>query len=199
MGGGAVPPGRAAQEVHDEHLHFAFPTCSNLLAPSLTCLVLRVRRRRAAVLWCRVVVLDCAPLSSFVSTASSTPEPPLLFALQTTASPPLPAPLRPLPPPNLLHSLASAVLVHCELEALPATLLVSYASPHFIVESLLAYRALQPLLVGSSPVRPVGSRDAAAAWKETVHGLSRQRGGTAKGIGGAASSLLHGPSPDLFV
>ena len=153
----------------------------------------------------RVLVLDCASLSSFVSLTSSNPSPPLFFALQTSASPPLPPSLPSLPPPNLLHSLAAAVLIHCELSSIPCTHFTSYASPHFLTESFEAFTELQPLLGEDVRlVRPSrGSREWERVWRETVQGLKgsggEKRGGAVQRTGGAASSLLQGANSDLFM
>jgi hypothetical protein len=151
----------------------------------------------------RVLVLDTCPLSSFISTdpSSAVPCPPLLFALQTSVSPPLPSSLSPLPPPNLLHSLSSALLIHCELSSIPSTLLVSFVSPHFTGESIAAFHALQAVMTSGVKVAKRGEREYEKDWNEVVMGIrkSNKKGGIQPGVGGASAHWLNGVNPDLFL
>ena len=146
----------------------------------------------------RLLILDTAPLSSYVSSSSSPASPPLVHALRSSDAPPLPPTTSPLPPPHLLHSLAAALLVHCELSAIPATLLVSYASPHFIADSIEAFLAVQPLLPANALLPTRSAREYERGWEEVAHSV-KTAGRNRVGQGSGASSLLHGPNPDLFL
>ena len=147
----------------------------------------------------RLLILDTAPLSSYVSSSSPpTASPPLVHALRSSDAPPLPPTTSPLPPPHLLHSLAAALLVHCELSSIPATLLVSYASPHFIADSIEAFLAVQPLLSPNAPLPRRSAREYERGWEEVAHAV-KTGGRNRVGQGSGASSLLHGPNPELFL
>ena len=158
----------------------------------------------------RALVLDSAPLSSFVSTSALPPCPPLLHALRTTTSSaltPLPPSVSPLPPPNLLPYLSSSILIHCELSSLPCTLLVSYASPHFFIESIDAFHALQPLLPSGVRLQRRGAGEYEREWKRAVQGMKEgvkgkvgPGGGWGAGSGaGLSSSFMQGLNSDLFL